>query len=201
MGLLSSALSNLVVLVLVPFGIYFGYLKWRRKVPAGEIVRRTGLQIGEARYIKYCLIMAFIVVAGILIWPPDIAHYDVEGSAFRSFVGAGLTASSVFGALLYGVIQTGFAEEFLFRGLIAGSLGRKLPILWANLIQAVIFLLPHLMILTIAPEMWGILPIVFVGALIVGWMSIKSGSFVGPWIVHAAANVTVALSVAVRSVA
>ena len=46
-------------------------------------------------------------------------------------------------ALLYGVVKTGFAEELLFRGLIAGSLGRRLPLVWANLLQALIFLLPH----------------------------------------------------------
>jgi membrane protease YdiL (CAAX protease family) len=36
-------------------------------------------------------------------------------------------------ALLYGVVKTGFSEELLFRGLIAGSLSRRLPLLWATL--------------------------------------------------------------------
>ena len=39
-------------------------------------------------------------------------------------MGLGLTGTSIAMALLYGVVKTGFAEELLFRGLIAGSLGR-----------------------------------------------------------------------------
>jgi membrane protease YdiL (CAAX protease family) len=36
-------------------------------------------------------------------------------------------------AILYEVVKTGLPEELLFRGLIAGSLSRRLPVLWANL--------------------------------------------------------------------
>ena len=65
--------------------------------------------------------------------------------------------------------------------------------------QAAIFLLPHLAILSFAPELWGILPIVFVGALMFGWIRIKSGSILGSWLMHASGNVTMALMVAVRT--
>ena len=71
-------------------------------------------------------------------------------------------------AFLYGVVKTGFPEELLFRGLIAGSLSRRLPLLWANLGQALIFVVPHLFVLRIMPEMWGFLPIVFIGSLFLG---------------------------------
>jgi membrane protease YdiL (CAAX protease family) len=97
------------------------------------------------------------------------------------------------------VIKTGFAEEFLFRGLIAGSLARRMSHFWANLTQAAIFLLPHLLILRIMPEMWLLIPIIFGASLFFGWVRIKSGSIVGPWLIHAAANVTVCLSVAART--
>ena len=56
-------------------------------------------------------------------------------------------------AFLNGAVQTAFTEELLFRGLIAGSLSRRLPVLWANLAQAAIFFLPHLLILLVVPEM------------------------------------------------
>jgi membrane protease YdiL (CAAX protease family) len=102
-------------------------------------------------------------------------------------------------ALLYGVVKTGFTEELLFRGLIAGSLARRLPAVRANLLQALIFLAPHLLMLGVMPEMWWILPIVFAGALFAGWVRIKSGSIIGPWLVHASANVTTCLSVAIRT--
>ena len=103
-------------------------------------------------------------------------------------------------ALLYGVVKTGLAEEVLFRGLIAGSLSRRLSLVWANVCQALIFLAPHVAIVVLAmPETWGILPVNFAGSLFVGWARIKSGSMVGPWLVHATVNVATCLMVAART--
>lgn len=97
------------------------------------------------------------------------------------------------------MVKTGFAEELLFRGLIAGSLGRRLPLVWANVLQALVFLLPHLLILVTRPELWGLLPIVFGTSLFLGWARFRSQSILGPWLAHAAANVATCLSVAVRT--
>jgi membrane protease YdiL (CAAX protease family) len=102
-------------------------------------------------------------------------------------------------ALLYGVFKTGFAEELLFRGLIAGGLSRRFPLRWANLLQALIFLLPHLLVLRVMPEMWGVLPVIFAGVLFLGWVRIESGSIIGPWLIHASVNVAICLSVAART--
>ncbi len=102
-------------------------------------------------------------------------------------------------ALLYGVVKTGFTEELLFRGLIAGSLSRRFSLLWANLGQALIFFIPHLLVLRIMPEMWGILPVIFAGALFLGWVRIKSGSIIGAWLIYASGNVAICLSVAIRT--
>jgi membrane protease YdiL (CAAX protease family) len=42
---------------------------------------------------------------------------------------------------------------------------------------------------------------VFVGALLFGWIRIKSGSILGSWLMHACGNVTMALMVAIRTAA
>ena len=99
------------------------------------------------------------------------------------------------------MVRTRFPEELLFRGLIAGSLSRRLPLLRANLGQAVIFLVPHLFVLTVMPELWGILPVIFAGSLLWGWVRIKSGSIIGSWLMHAAGTVAICLSVAIRTAA
>jgi membrane protease YdiL (CAAX protease family) len=49
------------------------------------------------------------------------------------------------------------------------------------------------------PEIWWFLPLVFLGALFLGWARIASDSMLGPWLIHAALNVTTALSIAIRS--
>jgi membrane protease YdiL (CAAX protease family) len=194
-----SALLNLLLLAGFPFLFYFVYHKWRCKRGFKEIARRAGLQVGERRYIGYSLVFALVTVAVLVIRPLPLDSLVREGSAWRSFVGLGFGMPAVVMSLLYGVVKTGFAEELLFRGLIAGSLSRRLPVIWANLVQAVIFLVPHLFVLFIMPEMWGILPVIFVGSLFFGWVRIKSDSIMGPWLIHACANTAMGLSVAIRS--
>jgi len=194
-----SVLVNLVLLVAIPFLGYYLFHRWRRDRRLPEIARRAGLAVGETRYLGYAVAAAVVVAAVLLIWPPPLEPFLRKGSAQHDFVGLGLGLRSVVLALLYGVVKTGFAEELLFRGLIAGSLGRRLALPWANLVQSVIFLLPHLLILFVMPETWWILPVVFAGALFAGWLRIRSGSILGPWLIHATANVVMCLSVAARS--
>lgn len=198
-NVLISALVNVVLLAGIPFVIYFLVRRVKDKAGVRDVLTSAGLRVGDLRYVGYGLIFALITVAVIIIRPPAAELSVREGSAFRIFDGLGFGGTTLSMALIYGVVKTGFAEEFLFRGLIAGALGRRLPMLWANLAQAAIFLLPHLLILAIAPEMWPILPIVFAGALVLGWLRFKSDSILGPWLVHAAANVAMAISVAVRT--
>jgi membrane protease YdiL (CAAX protease family) len=194
-----SAALNVLLLGGIPFLFYSLYHKLRHRRALPEIARRAGLQVGEARYIGYCALAALVGVGILVLWPPPLAPLVREGSPQRAFVGLGLGGTAIVMALLYGVVKTGFAEELLFRGLIAGSLGRRLPLARANLLQALIFLLPHVLVLLVMPEMWPVLPVVFAGALFTGWVRIRSGSIVGPWLLHAAANVTICLSVAARS--
>ncbi len=194
-----NAIANVVILGGVPFLLYYLWHRFRHGRRLPEVARRAGLQVGDPKYIAYSAAFAAVSVAALLLWSPPVDVFTREGSAQAEFLGLGITGTSVAMALLYGVVKTGFAEEFLFRGLIAGSLGRRLPLLWANLLQALVFLLPHLLVLTVMPEMWGILPIVFLASLFLGWARIRSESILGPWLVHAAANVATALSVAARS--
>jgi membrane protease YdiL (CAAX protease family) len=194
-----SALLNLLVLGGLPFFVYAIYQKWRHKRSVRESARRAGLQIGDPRYAGCGLLAAAATAALLALWPPPLEPFLREGSPQRAFVGLGLSGLAVSMALLYGVFQTGLAEELLFRGLIAGSLARRLRFAWANLLQAVIFLAPHLLVLLVMPELWRVLPLVFAGALFAGWLRVRSGSILGPWVVHAAANVAVCLSVAART--
>jgi len=194
-----SALVNVVVLCVIPFLVYFLWHRFRHGRGLGEVARRAGLQVGDPRWILYCGIAAVGVALALLLFPPSVETMVREGSAWRDFAGLGFSGTSLTMALLYGVVKTGFAEEFLFRGLIAGSLGRRLSLTWANVAQALIFLLPHLILLVVMPEAWPILVIVLAGALFTGHARIRSGSILGPWLMHATANVATGLSVAIRS--
>jgi membrane protease YdiL (CAAX protease family) len=183
----------------VPLFTYSIWQRLRYSRTCSEIAKRAGLQLGCPRYLYYSLLIAAAFAAGLVIWPPPLEPLIRKGSMYRQFAGLGLSGQTITMALFYGVLQTGFTEELLFRGLIAGSLSRRLPLLWANLAQALPFFLLHLGILFIAREtwVWGMLPVVFAVSLLFGWLRIQSGSILGAWLVHASSNVTMALVVAV----
>ena len=206
MSLTNAAISAFLqagVLGGAPFLAYIVYQQLRHKRTLQESARRSGLQVGNPRYLVHSLAFALLgaglIVLVFAVWPTSLEPFTREGSAQRQFVGLGFGVSAMALAFLKGVVQTGFAEELLFRGLIAGSLSRHLPFVWANVAQAFIFLVPHFHILLVMPEMWPILPLVFLGALTFGWVRIKSGSILGSWLMHGTGNVTMALIVAIRT--
>lgn len=194
-----SAVLNVVVLAVLPWLGYYLYLRRRHRLGLRETLRRSGLQLGPSRFLAYSAAFGLVAIAVFAVAAPPVEPFLRVGSPQRAFEGLGLSGPAIPMALLYGVVQTGFAEELLFRGLIAGSLARRTSTRRANGIQALIFLLPHVLVLTIMPEMWPLLPLVFAGALFVGWVRIRSGSILGPWLVHAALNVTTCLSIAART--
>ena len=196
-----SALLNLVIVAAVPLLFYIEYERRHGKLGLVDIAERAGLALGESRYIGYSVAFALACIAMLIIWPPPLEPLVRPGSGSRQFVGLGLGGPAIPIILLYGVVKTGFAEELLFRGLIAGSLSRRLPLVWANFGQALIFVVPHVVLLFIMPELWIVLPLIFIGDLFLGWVRIKSGSIIGSWLVHASVNVTMALSVAIRTAA
>jgi membrane protease YdiL (CAAX protease family) len=197
----AGAFIQLAVLAGLPLLGYFIYQGRRHHRSFSEILKRAGLQRCPGRYLVYSTAFALAGLVLAVFWPPPLEPLTRRGSMYRDFAGLGLTMPAIVAAILYGAVQTGLTEEILFRGLIAGSLARRLSIAWANLAQAVIHFLPHCLILLVAPEMWGLLPLVFAVILFFGWVRIKSGSIIGPWLMHSAGNVAMALTVAIRTAA
>ncbi len=193
---LLSTLLNLAVLAGLPFFGYWLYHRLRHKRRFAEIAARAGFRLGEPRYLAYGAAIAAAFVAILLAWQPPLASFTGPLSPQKTFVGLGINTTSIALALLYGMVKTGFCEELLFRGLIAGSLARRMPLVWANALQALIFLAPHGLILLSRPELWIVLPAVFLGGLATGWLRIESGSIAGPWLIHGALNTAICLYVA-----
>jgi membrane protease YdiL (CAAX protease family) len=195
-----SAILNAFVLAGTPLLVYLVYHRRRHGRSAAEILDRAGLKRGELRYVGYCAALSALGLAAFLLSQPPIEELAREGSAWRPFLGVGLGTKGILMSLVYGILKTGFPEELLFRGLIAGSLSRRFSLPWANLLQALVFLASHLFVLFLMPEQWMFLLWVFLGSLFLGWARIRSGSILGPWLTHACLNVTTGMYVAGASV-
>lgn len=106
---------------------------------------------------------------------------------------SGMGISAVPSGLAYALIQTSLSEEILFRGFLLKRLSIKLGFRIANLLQALIFGVLHLVLLwgNVAP--WYLIlavlyPMAFAMAL--AWLNEKQaeGSIFLSWCVHAVVN-------------
>lgn len=199
-GIVVSAIVNVVALAALPLFVYALVQRVRHRRTFGESARRAGLAAGDRRSLAIGGALALVGVLALALFPPPLDVMVREGSPQKAFAGVGLWTALPM-ALVYGFVKTGIPEEILFRGLIGGSLARRLPAVWANVGQALVFLIPHLLVLRVMPELWPLLFVVFFGALLVGWLRIRSGSVVAPCLVHGALNVATCLSVAARTAA
>jgi membrane protease YdiL (CAAX protease family) len=100
--------------------------------------------------------------------------------------------------ILVYALSRGFMEELLYRGLFLRRLEPLLGANASNLLTAIVFTMAH----TKAAYAAGVFPNVFVGAGItlvlglgLGWFMQKSESLVGPSLVHAGADVFIAIGI------
>lgn len=191
--MLGAAIQNAVIITL-PVTIYALFVRWRTRLSLFEITSRLGLLPCNSRPLLIAVVAS--VLAALLGVVAATWTKGFQGSMLAPLSDARPDLSVLVSIVSYSLIATGFPEELLFRGLIAGALFRRFSFWKANAIQASIFLLPHLLILLVAPHLWAL--VVFVPlalGLLTGWLRHSSGSITPGVIVHAVSNAAGALSV------
>ncbi|TRX59883.1 CPBP family intramembrane metalloprotease [Corynebacterium hiratae] len=91
------------------------------------------------------------------------------------------------------VIFRAIGEEVFFRGFLGGLLLRCCGFWGGNTLQAGLFLLPHLMLLSFDAQLWPILPVQFLCGWILGVVRHRSGSVIECAVLHAAINLAIGL--------
>ncbi|MDQ2759852.1 MAG: CPBP family intramembrane metalloprotease [Actinomycetota bacterium] len=86
------------------------------------------------------------------------------------------------------IVLLAITEEILFRGLIAGVLIRRYGFAAGNILQALVFFAPHLLLLTVSTAIWPLLPVQLVAGWLLGLLRHKSGSIGPSSLAHVAAN-------------
>ena len=108
---------------------------------------------------------------------------------------ASLTLPGV--VLVHGVsgaaILRAVGEEIFFRGFLGGLFFRRWGLWVGNTLQAALFLVPHLVLLSIDVHLWPILPVQFLGGWILGVVRYRSGSVIECSVLHAAVNIAIGL--------
>ncbi len=142
----------------------------------------------------YCLCAAQLFIS-------EVSHTAFyAGGSYGASTICGYGTQALPSILYFGLIETGLREEIFFRGFLLKRLQTKLGFWVANIIQALLFALPHSVLLIIlSPALWfpAMMAAVLVApmAMLFGYISERSsgGSIIPLILIHGLGNVAVAM--------
>ncbi|MEH6821267.1 CPBP family glutamic-type intramembrane protease [Dietzia psychralcaliphila] len=144
----------------VPTLIYVVVQSRREDRSVGSALRLAGVSRGTpAAYGWALMLLVPLLAAGWL----SLALVPVEVLERPGVSVAAMTSVGAAGA----VVIRAVGEEVFFRGLLGGVLIRRLGFWWGNLLQSVLFLVPHLVLLVVDVRLWPVLPVANVAAGVV----------------------------------
>jgi membrane protease YdiL (CAAX protease family) len=186
----------LQLIVLTTPSIVYIAVKRQRGESWSHILSKIGFQNTSLSY--YSLGLLTILITGLLgqiafqaIPQAVLTSPDVNISAY---IGLELNLSSLIGILLHEAFYIALGEEIFFRGLLGGWLFRRFGFLIGNLVQSIVFLLPHLLLLLVSYSLWPIIPVQFIAGWLLGWLRYRAQSIFPGWVAHSIINTLGALS-------
>ena len=168
------------------------YIAVRRRLGEkwNEVFRETGWQGSRPIYFLWSL-GTMIIVGGLgwlafqavpleVLQDPNINISDYAGWTF--------SVTSFLLVWLREAIYVALGEEIFFRGFLGGWLVRRLGFAIGNTVQALIFLLPHLLLLLVSQSLWPIIIVQLIAGWLLGWLRYRSNSILPGWLAHSLTN-------------
>ncbi|MBD0358441.1 MAG: CPBP family intramembrane metalloprotease [Rubrobacter sp.] len=119
----------------------------------------SGLGLQRSRPVYYVWALVFFVAVGVLslvtIYVFFPGYYDRPGGAAAQYAGVDLGILTLLYAFVRESIYVALGEELFFRGLVGGWLMRHLGFWVGNSLQSLVFLAPHLLVLSAGLELYG----------------------------------------------
>lgn len=175
-----------------PSILYIGILAIRR-VPFSESRRNVGWMLCKWSDVLRALGI-FVVLALISFFMLKFIPSQLLNSSSQ-YAGQSLSVRSILAALANEAFYVALGEEIFFRGFLGNWLFRRIGFRLGNLIQATIFLLPHLLLLNISSAIWPVFIVQLCAGWLQGWLLYKSKSIFPGWLVHTASNLASAISI------
>jgi membrane protease YdiL (CAAX protease family) len=124
--------------------------------------------------------LAFRFIPSAVLQSPNINISDYAGWTpnITSFLWAWLREA----------VYVALGEEIFFRGLLGGWLVRRWGFAVGNTVQALIFLLPHMLLLWVSSGLWPIILVQMVAGWLLGWLRYHSDSIWPGWLAHSLIN-------------
>jgi membrane protease YdiL (CAAX protease family) len=179
----------------IPSLIYIT-VRRRRGEKWNEVFRKIGWQGSRPIYFLWSL--GTMIIVGGLGW---LAFQAVPSEVLQDpninisdYAGWTLSVTSFLLVWLREAIYVALGEEILFRGFLGGWLVRRLGFAVGNTAQALVFLLPHLLLLLVSRSLWPIIIVQLIAGWLLGWLRYRSNSILPGWLAHSLTNAFGALA-------
>jgi membrane protease YdiL (CAAX protease family) len=161
-----------------------------------EVLGKIGWQ--GSRPIFFLWSLGAVIVVGGLGW---LAFQAVPSEVLQDpninisdYAGWTLSLTSFLLVWLREAIYVALGEEILFRGFLGGWLFRRLGFARGNTVQALVFLLPHLVLLLVSRSLWPVILVQLIAGWLLGWLRYRSNSILPGWLAHSLTNALGALA-------
>jgi membrane protease YdiL (CAAX protease family) len=182
------------ILLCIPSIIYIAVRKWRGG-KWKDIFGNIGWNGSRPIFLIWALGVVTIVAG--LGWlafqtvPSDVL--DNPNINISEYSGWTLSITSFLLVWIREAIYVAIGEEIFFRGFLGGWLFRRFGFLIGNIVQALIFILPHLLLLLVSLSFWPIVAVQMVAGWFLGCLRYRSDSILPGWLAHSLSNAIGAL--------
>jgi len=184
-----------LIVLSIPSLIYIA-VRRRHGEKWNEILGKIGWQ--GSRSIYFLWSMGVIILVGGLGW---LAFQAVPSNVLQDpninisdYTGWTLSVTSFLLVWLREAFYVALGEEIFFRGFLGGWLVRRLGFAIGNTVQALVFLLPHLLLLLVSQSLWPIIVVQLIAGWLLGWLRYRSKSILPGWLAHSLINAFGALA-------
>ena len=184
-----------LILLLLPSLIYLTVKKRQ-----GEERYNTLVNLGwtSSKSIYFLQGLGMAIPIGVLMLvimqmiPESVMENPMVSTSF--YAGWSPSLSSFLFAWMREAFYVALGEEIFFRGLMGGWLERRYGFRIGNIVQAGVFLLPHLLLLMVSTSFWLVIVVQFLAGWVLGLLRSRSGSIHPGWLAHSLMNAVGALA-------
>jgi membrane protease YdiL (CAAX protease family) len=184
-----------LILLLLPSLIYLT-VKNRQGEEQHNTLVNLGLTSSKSIFFLQGLGMAIpiglLMLVIIQMIPESVMENPMVSTSF--YAGWSPSLSSFLFAWMREAFYVALGEEIFFRGLLGGWLERRYGFRIGNIVQAGVFLLPHLLLLMVSTSFWLVIVVQFLAGWVLGLLRSRSGSILPGWLAHSLMNAVGALA-------
>ena len=184
---------NLTLLLwALPSFIALGVLRGR-KWPTKEIFSLLGWRRSALRSYLIGVALALVIggLTGLTFWlfARDLLLHPAAHTTQAAYAHLAPSPGTFLSIFFSEAFFNTLGEELFFRGLLGGWLMKRWGFFMGNTVQALLFVLPHtLLILLASPSYWFVLPFDLLAGWALGWLRYCSGSIWPGWLSHTLVN-------------